>query len=91
MYTTAVKCEWNFSIYNHESISEEKKFTRFLIKSFLLKYISRIKDQISIENDVNDYVRWTRNLKTYVWKENREKNRTTRQIIKIKPESWGNG
>ena len=33
MYTAA-KCEWNFSIYNHESISEEKIFTRFLIKIF---------------------------------------------------------
>ena len=51
---TASKCQWNFSIYNHESISEEKIFTRFLIKFFLLKYISRIKDQISTENDVND-------------------------------------
>ena len=33
MYTAA-KCELNFSIYNHESISEEKIFTRFLTKTF---------------------------------------------------------
>ena len=28
------KCEWKFSIYNHESISEKKIFTRFLIRIF---------------------------------------------------------
>ena len=33
---------------------KKKMFSRFLIKFFLLKYISRIKDKISIENDVND-------------------------------------
>ena len=33
MYTAA-KCEWNFLIYNHESISEVKIFTRFLINFF---------------------------------------------------------
>ena len=31
-----------------------------------------------------------KNLKTYVWKENREKIRTTRQIIETKLESCGN-
>ena len=31
---TAAKCEWNFSVYNHESISEENLFHRFLIKFF---------------------------------------------------------
>ena len=35
----------------------------FWQKFFLLKYISRIKDQIFIENDVNNYVRWTRKKK----------------------------
>ena len=29
---TAAKCEWNFLFYSHETISEEKIFTRFLIK-----------------------------------------------------------
>ena len=78
MYTAA-KCEWNFSIYNHESISEEKIFTRFLIKIFLLKYISRIKDQFSIENDV--MAMWgehkRRNalkFKNILWKGNTEKS-----------------
>ena len=31
---TAANCQWNFSICSHESVSEEKIFTRFLIKIF---------------------------------------------------------
>ena len=30
------------------------KITRFSNKTFLLKYVSSMKDQISFENDVND-------------------------------------
>ena len=33
MYSPA-KCEWNFSIYNHKSASEEKIFNRFLTTFF---------------------------------------------------------
>ena len=50
---TAAKYEWNFSIYNHEIISKEF-LPDFWQNFFLLKYNSRIKDQISIENDVTD-------------------------------------
>ena len=80
MYTAA-KYEWNFSIYNHESMSEEKKFTRFLIKIF--------SSEIHFTNQrSNLYWKWRKWLmwgeyerrnewkfiKTYVWIENREKS-----------------
>ena len=72
MYTAA-KCEWNFSIYSHESISEEKIFTRCFIKIF--------SSEIHFTNQrSNIYWKWRKwlmwgdtkeemneNLKTYVW------------------------
>ena len=74
---TVSKCERNFSIYNHESISEEKLFTRFLIKVF--------SSEIHLTNQrSNLYWKWCKSLmwgeherrnelkfKNIVWKENR--------------------
>ena len=79
MYAAA-KYEWNFLIYNHESISEEKIFTKFLIKIF--------SSEIHFTNQrLNIYWKWRKWLmwgeherrnewkfKNIVWKENREKS-----------------
>ena len=95
MYTAA-KCEWNFSIYNHESISEEKIFTRFLIKIF--------SSEIHFTNQrSNLYWKWRKWL---MWGEHKRRNewkfknirmkrkqrkiRITRQVIRRKQESCGN-
>ena len=70
-------------------VFQKKKFLPdFWQKIFLLKYISRIKDQISFENDVNVHLMNTKeemneNLKTYVWKEN-EKNQNSNADYKKK-------
>ena len=92
---TAAICEWNFSIYNHESISEEQIFTRFLIKifSFEILFTSQRSNfywkwrkwlcEANTKEEMNEY------LKTNVWKENRENennkadyNKKTRKLWK---------
>ena len=92
---TAAKCEWNFSIYNQESISEEKILTRFLIKIFsseihftnqrsnLYWKWRNDKYEVNTKQDMNE------NLKTYVWNESRKNqnnkadfNKKTRKFCK---------
>ena len=92
---TAAICEWNFSIYNHESISEEQIFTRFLIKifSFEIHFTNQRSSfywkwrkwlcESNTKEEMNEY------LKTNVWKENRENennkadyNKKTRKLWK---------
>ena len=94
MYTAA-KCGWIFSIYNHESISEENIFVRFLI-TFFSSEIHFTNQRSNVYRKWSKWLRWDEHerrnewkFKTYVWKENREKSE--RQIHKRKLESCGNG
>ena len=93
MYTAA-KCEWNFSIYYHESISEEKNFTRFLINIFSSE-IPFTTQRSSLYWKWRKWLTWgeheRRNewkFENTVWKADREKSE--RQINKRKQESCGN-
>ena len=71
---TAAKCEWNFSIYNHESISEEKIFTRFLIKIF--------SSEIHFTNQrSNLYWKWRKWL---MWGEHERRNEWKFKNIRMK-------
>ena len=64
-YVYAVgKFEWNFAIYNYESISEEKIFTRFLIKVFTT--------QIQFANQSSNLsCKWRKQL---IWGEHEKSN-----------------
>ena len=73
MYTAA-KCEWNFSIYDHESILEEKTFTRFLIKIF--------SSEIDFTNQrSNLYWKWRKRL---IWSEQEIRNEWKCKSIEVK-------
>ena len=73
MYTAA-KCDWNFLIYNHESISEEKIFTRFLIKIF--------SSEIHFTNQrSNVYWKWRKWL---MWGEHKRRNEWKFKNIRMK-------
>ena len=76
---------------------KKKILTRFLIKIFSSEmYFTNQRSNLYRKwrkwlHEVNTKEEMNENLKTYISKENREKIRTTRQIIKIKLESCGNG
>ena len=71
---TAAKCQWNFSICSHESVSEEKKFTRFLIKIF--------SSEIHFTNQrSNLYWKW---CKWLMWGEHKRRNEWKFQNIHMK-------
>ena len=73
MYTAA-KCEWNFLIYNHESISEVKIFTRFLIIFF--------SSEIHFTNQrSNLYWKWRKWL---MWGEHKRRNEWKFKNIRMK-------
>ena len=79
-----MKYEWHFSIYNHESISEENFLTRFLIKNVSSEiHFTNQRSNLYWEwrNDyfeVNTKGEINENLKTYVWqkKEKNQNNKT---------------
>ena len=83
-------CQWNFSIYNHESISEENIFPRFLIKSFSFWsrfHESKIKSLLKMTQMAN--VRWTRKKKwmkilKHTYGKKTEKNQKDRLIKKTR-------
>ena len=76
---------------------KKKILTRFLIKIFSSEmYFTNQRSNLYRKwrkwlHEVNTKEEMNENLKTYISKENREKIRATRQIIKIKLESCGNG
>ena len=92
---TAAKSEWNFSIYNQESISEEKVLTRFLIKIFSSEiHFTNQRSNLywKWRNDkceVNTKQEMNENLKT-TYETKVEKIRITRQILTRKLESFAN-
>ena len=82
MYTAA-KCEWNFSIYNHESISEEKVFTN---------------QRSNLYWKWRKWLMWGEHERRNEWKfknipmkRKQRKIIITRQIVKRKLEKCGNG
>ena len=83
-------CQRNFSIYNHESISEENIFPRFLIKSFSFWsrfHESKIKSLLKMTQMAN--VRWTRKKKwmkilKHTYGKKTEKNQKDRLIKKTR-------
>ena len=85
MYTAA-KCEWNFLIYNYESISEEKIFTRFSI-NFSSSEIHFTNQRSNLYWKWRKWLMWGEHKRRNEWKFKniRRKNQNNKADHKKKP------